>query len=183
MVSNVQQNTDPLFGRPGWAYVDVVRGPVRGPQPRLAQGTGRTGAPSSKGTGPQLPGYVSNNDYDPSPYSYRPPNRESFLNTIPRTINVGDNGRELVGTYEPHDRAIGQRFFHQMRSAANWQVLAYPPDFRNTIQWQQVQGYRVRSMTQSARPLAANSYFLGYQVQSTIQGQIGQNALGYMGSQ
>lgn len=195
-----------------WSYVDIIRGPARGPQPRLAQGTGRTGKPSAPGTGPQLPSYVSDNSYRPNPFTYQPPgNRpfrfvgphtvhtetgsagqlgsffglaqgETFEQGVPRTISTGNNGRELVGTYEPHDFTPGQRFLGQMRSAPNWQVQAYPPDYRNTIQYQQVMKYRVNSVTLSARPLTSNNYFLGYQVQSEIQQQIGQNTLGYMGN-
>ncbi len=177
-----QQQTNPMFGRPIWSYVDVVRGPVAGPQPRLAQGTGRTGKPSATGSGAQLPGYMSDNAYQPSPFTYQPTDRQSFEDVIARSIGIGNNGREMVGTYQPHDFTPGQRFNHQMRRAANWQLMAYPPTFRNTTAWQQVQKYRVNSVTVSARPLAANGYFLGYQVQPEIQGQIGQNALGYMGS-
>lgn len=179
---NTQQQTNPMFGRPVWSYVNVVRGPVSGPQPRLAQGTGRTGKPAATGTAAQLPAYVSDNAYKPSPFSYQPKDRGSFVDFIARTIGSGENGRELVGTYNPHDVTIGQRFNHQMRQAANWQRQEYPPSFRNTIAWQQVPKYRVNSSTVSARPLAANSYFLGYQVQPEVQQQIGQNALGYMGS-
>jgi hypothetical protein len=203
--------TDPLFGRKTWQYVQVVRGPVAGPQPRLARGTARTGKPSYPGTGPQLPAYVSDNDYRPSPFTYQPVRNRPFRfigphtvhteteasqlestfssvpgdtyeKNIPQTIGVGTNGRALVGTYEPHANLVGQRFNHQMRSAPSWQMQAYPPDFRNTIQWQQVMRYRPKSNTLSARPLTANNYFLGYTIQSEVQGQIGQNTLGYMGS-
>jgi hypothetical protein len=177
-----QQQTNPMFGRPTWTYVDVIRGPVAGPQPRLARGTGRTGNPAAAGTAAQLPGYVSDNAYQPSPFTYQPPNNESFEKVIPRTISVGDNGRELVGTYQPHDFAPGQRFFHQLRSAHTWQVQAFGPDFRNTIAWQQVQKYRVKSSTISAQPLSSSNYFLGYQVQPEVQAMIGQSSLGYMGS-
>jgi hypothetical protein len=202
--------TDPLFGRAGWTYVSVVAGPVRGPQPRLAQGTGRTGR-HTQGTGAQLPGYMSDNDYRMSPYEYQPQGHMSFFHIgphtvhtetrasqlgssyrsdapdnyeqiVPRSISVGTNGRDLVGTYQPHDFIPGQRFNHQMRSAPNWQLWAYPPDFRNTIQWQQVMKYRVQSHTISAQPLAQSNYFLGYSVQPEIGAQIGQNTLGYMGS-
>jgi hypothetical protein len=173
---------DPLLGRPTWTYTSVIRGPVAGPQPKLAQGTGRTGKPSAPGKAVQLPSYVSDNDYHPVPFSYGPSFRASFEQLIARTIATGNTGRELVGTYQPYDIMVGQRFNHQMRRAENWQVMSYPPSFRNTQAWQQVQKYRVNSTTVSARPLAANGYFLGYQVQPEVQGQIGQNSLGYMGS-
>jgi hypothetical protein len=177
-----QQQTNPMFGRPTWTYVNVIRGPVAGPQPRLAQGTGRTGKPASPGTGAQLPGYVSDNTYQPSPFTYQPVRNDNFEKEIPRTIGIGQDGRDIVGTYQPHDFTPAQRFFHQLRSANPWQIQAFGPNFRNTIAWQQVQKYRVKSSTISAQPLASNNYFLGYQVQPEIQAQIGQSSLGYMGS-
>jgi len=177
-----QQNPDPLFGRKTWTYVGVVRGPVRGPQPRLARGTGLTGRPAAKGTGAQLPGYVSDNDYAPSPFTYQPRNDQTFLQRVPREFPAAQDGRDIVGTYKPHDFAPGTRFNHQMRSAANWQVQAFPPSFRNTVQYQQAMIYRVQSNTLSAQPLAKSNYFLGYEVQPEIGAKIGQNTLGYMGS-
>jgi len=176
------QNPDPLFGRPTWTYVDLMQGPVRGPQPRLAQGTGRTGLPAASGTGAQLPSYISDNQYEMTPFTYQPPARDSFGGGIPRSIGTGENGRQIVGTYQPYDFTPGQRFMHQMRSAPNWQIMAYPPIFRNIILRQQVQKYKIRSGTISAQPLSSNQYFLGYQVQPEIGSLIGQNALGYMGS-
>jgi hypothetical protein len=77
---------------------------------------------------------------------------------------------------------IGQRFNDQMRRAANWQRIEFPPSFRNTIQYQQAMIYRVKTHTISAQPLAKSNYFLGYEVQPEIGAQIGQNTLGYMGS-
>jgi hypothetical protein len=95
---------------------------------------------------------------------------------------VGVNGRDLVGTYQPHDFTPGQRDFNQWRQAANWQVQEYPPDNRQLLAWQQIQRYRVQSFTQQARPLSQNDYFLGYQVNPAIQAQIGQSTLGNLGS-
>lgn len=174
---------NPLFGRPAWTYVNVMRGPVMGPQPRLARGTGRTGDPSLPGNAAMLPGYLAQNNYQPQGMGYAPDNRESFLSRIPRTIGTGDNGRAMVGTYEPHDSTVGQRFNHQMRQAPNWQVMEYPPDFRNLMIWQQVQKYRIQSRTLSPRPLSSANYFLGYQIDPQIAASIGQSTLGYMGSQ
>lgn len=183
MATQSPQATDRLFGRTGWSYVNIIRGPVIGPQPRLAKGTGKTARRNTKsGIDAQIPGYLASSDYVPTPLEYSPTNQQDFTRKIPRSIATGDNGRQVVGTYNPHDFTPGQRFFHHNRSAANWQVIEFPPSFRNTLQWQQVQRYRVNSLTVSARPLAANEYFLGYQVQSGIQSQIGQNSLGYMGS-
>ncbi len=172
--------SDPLFGRPGWTYVNVVRGPARGPQPKLARGSGQTGAP---GTQSALPSYVSQPDYHPSEFDYQQTLRESFVNRIPRTIFTGDNGRELVGTYQPHDFTIGQRFNHQMRRSHAWQDMSFPPDFRAILQYQQVMKYRVNSITQSARVLDSSNYFLGYQVTPQVAAKIGGSTLGNMGSQ
>ena len=163
-------------------YVTVQAGPVRGPQPRLARGSGKTGDPSLPGNASQLPGYLSDNEYFPVLNTYDPENLPTFLLRIPKTINVGENGRELVGTYQPHDFAPGTRNFNQMRQASNWQVMEYPPDNRNLLVWQQAMKYRTQSFTNSARPLTANDYFVGYQVNPNISAQIGQSGLGYMGS-
>lgn len=176
-------STNPLFRRPGWSYVGPAEAPRRGPLPRLANGTGYTAAKASPpGQAPQLPGFVADNDSYPSLNSYQPENIQNFQIPVPRTINVGSNGREMVGTYEPHDITIGQRFFHQARQAANWQVVVFPPNPRNLLQWQQAQKYRIQTLTMSARPLDSSQYFLGYQVNPQIASQIGQNSLGYMGS-
>lgn len=174
--------TNPLFRRPTWTYVGVSEAPRRGPQPRLAKGTGATGDASLPGNAPQLPGYLSDNEYFPALFAYQPYNRQGFQLPIPRTIGTGEDGRELVGTYQPHDFTPGQRFFHQARQAANWQVMVYPPNLRNLLAWQQVQKYRINSLTMSARPLDSSQYFLGYQLNPQIGAQIGQNSLGYMGS-
>lgn len=174
--------SNPLFGRPGWTYVSVIAGPVRGPQPRLARGSGETGNPSAPGKAGALPSYMSDNEYLPSLDAYSPPDRQNFLYRPPRTINTGDDGRQLVGTYQPHDFTPGQRFNHQMRSAANWQRMEYPPDFRNLLAWKQVEKYRVQAITQAPRVLDSSNYFLGYQVNPQIASTIGSSNLGSLGS-
>src|SRR5947209_3644559 len=174
--------TNPMFGRPVWTYVNTMVGPVRGPQPRLAQGTGHTGDTSLPGNAPQLPGYLSDNEYFPSTFSYDPIDSPTFLGHVPKTIGMGNNGRELIGTYQPHDFTPGTRFNHHMRQAANWQVMEYPPDFRNLLAWQQVRKYRTESFTLSPRPLDSSNYFLGYQMNPQIAAAIGQGTMGYMGS-
>lgn len=174
---------NPMFGRPLWTYVHTMAGPVRGPQPRLAQGSGHTaGAHALPGNSSQLPGYMVDQQYFPSTFSYDPVHSDKFQGFIPRTISTGDDGRSVVGTYKPHDFTPAQRFFSSWRSAASWQVYEYPPDFRNLLAWQQVQKYRATSFTQSARPLDSANYFLGYQVNPQISAQMGQGTLGYMGS-
>jgi hypothetical protein len=69
-----------------------------------------------------------------------------------------------------------------MRQAANWQVMEYPPDFRNLLAWQQARKYRIESYTLSPRPLDSANYFLGYQINPQVASQIGQTTMGYMGS-
>lgn len=182
-MANQAQQANPLFGRPIWSYVNVVRGPVRGPQPKLAMGSGRTGSIAQAGYASTLPGYVSQPDYKPNPFDYQNKLRESFLNRIPRTIRTGENGRELVGTYNPHDVTIGQRFYHQFRSAETWQVMSFAANYRNLLDRQQVMKYRVNSVTQSARVLSSSNYFLGYQLDPSVASQIGANSIGFMGSQ
>lgn len=183
MPSNNQAlQANPLFGRPIWSYVNIQRGPVRGPQPRLAQGTGRTGDPALPGNAAMLPGYLSENDYRPVEFDYSPSFSANFLFRPPRSIKTGDNGRSIVGTYEPHDFTPGQRFLNHMRRAENWQDMSYPPSYRNLLAWQQAARYAIQSYTLSARPLASANYFLGYQIQPEVAQAIGQSTLGYMGS-
>jgi hypothetical protein len=174
--------SNPMFGRPIWSYIKVDPSPVRGPQPRLAQGTGRTGNPALPGNAAALPGYLSDQEYFPTLDTYGPTYDPDFMRLLARSIHVGSNGRSLVGTYQPHDFTPADRWIKSTRRAANWQVMEYPPDNRNLLQWQQVQKYRVSSLTLQARPLASSNYFLGYQVQPTIQAQMGQTTLGSMGS-
>jgi hypothetical protein len=184
----VQQTTAQINGarvtyaRPTWTYTNVQPGPVRGPQPRLAQGSGKTGNSSLPGNASQLPGYLSDNAYFPTLFAHDPINQPVFSSSIPRSIQTGNDGRDLVGTYKPHDFTPGQRFMNQWRQAGNWQVQEYPPDNRQLLAWQQVQRYRVQSYTQQARPLAQNDYFLGYQINPAISAQIGQSTLGNLGS-
>lgn len=176
-------STNPIWRRPIWTYVGFNDSPRRGPQPRLAKGTGGTGGNSLPGNAPMLPGYLTDNAYFPVTFNYQPGNDQDVKIPIPRTINQGTNGRDIVGTYQPHDFVGADRFFHQGRSSTNWQTMAFPPNIRNLLQWQQVQRYRINSVTHAARPLDSSQYFLGYQTNPQVSSQIGQNTLGYMGSQ
>jgi hypothetical protein len=128
-----------------------------------------------------LPGYLSDNQYFPVLNTYDATNKPAFMQRIPKFIPDGENGRELVGTYQPHDFTPGERRFDHMRQAASWQVQEYPPNFRNLLQWQQVRKYRVLSLTSQARPLQSSDYFLGYQINPQISAQIGQSTLGSLG--
>jgi hypothetical protein len=177
-------SVSPLFGRPPWSYSNIQQGPVRGPNPRLSWGSGLTGDHSGPGNASSLPGYVSEAAYFPSTFSYDPVDNPNFTRHIPRSIGQGDDGLHALNpTYKAHDNTQADRFFHQNRQAASWQVYEYPPDYRQLLQYQQVQKYRTQSFTLSPRPLDSSNYFLGYQINPQIAAQIGQGTLGYMGSQ
>lgn len=160
---------NPLFGRPPtYTRTDVVRAPIRGPQPRLAKGTGRTGQPSFPGTQATLGGYVSDNAYYPTTFTYDPIENPIRTKRIAATIplpGTDDGLHALNPTYRAHDFSTGNRFNHQMRSAYNWQVMEFPPDFRNLLAFQLVRKYLLDTVTIQARPLAQSNYFLGYNVQ------------------
>lgn len=165
-------------------YVDVRRTPVRGPQPRLAQGTGRTAAdPTLPGNAPSLPGYLTDNNYQPNIFDYLPTVNENFLQRVPRGINVGIDGLAALNpTYRAHEITIADRFNHQMRRAFAWQEMGYPSSFRNLLVHKQVEKYAIFSNTLSARPLPRNNYFVGYQIDQDIASDIGGQGPGYMGS-
>lgn len=165
-------------------YVEVIRTPARGPQPRLAQGSGRTASdPTLPGNAPSLPGYLTDNQYFPNVFDYMPKLRENYLMPIPRGINVGVDGLAALNpTYRAHEVTRADRFFHHMRQSFAWQDMAYPPNVRNLLQFKQVEKYQVFSNTLAARPLARNNYFLGYQIDQDIASQIGGGNLGSMGS-
>lgn len=174
----------PLFGRPGWTYVNVERSQQMGPTPHLAQGSGHTSRDQPlPGNAPQLPGYLTDNEYFPTENAYQPDHQPSFRSPIPRSIRVGIDGETIVGTYRAHDFTPADRFFNQARQAATWQVQEFPPNYRNLLAWQQVRRYQIESMTEAPRVLDSSNYFLGYQVNRALIGDIGQNTLGSMGSQ
>jgi hypothetical protein len=181
--TTTQTIANPLFGRPIWTYVQVAPGAARGPQPRLARGTGLTGDPSLPGNANRLPGFLSDQEYEPTDFTYAPPYEPTSQVQIPRTIKTGNNGRDVVGTYEPHDFTPGQRWSHHRRSVTMWQEMDFRPGPRNLLAWQQVQRFKIQTLTLSARPLSQDNYFLGYQVQPQTAASIGQSGLGYMGSQ
>lgn len=194
----VQAN--PLFGRPPYAVVRAqgTIGPpltssARGYQSVLGAprqlGTGRTGALSKPGEANVLPGFMAERkSYQPTTFEFAPNLRTSQVDRIPATLATPGtvDGIALLGTYRAHDFTAGRgdlRFNHQMRSAPNWQVMSFPPDFRKLLQWQQVMRYQVMSQTRAARPLRQTDYFLGYVTQPSVAAQIDGNTLGYMGSQ
>lgn len=169
----------PLFGRPGWTYINVVDGPRQGPTPRLAQGTGRTGSPDLRNMGALPNGYLSANDYRPDPYDYSPPTQPAFTKHLPRSIGVGDDGfHALGGTYKAHDYTIGTYTQNHYRSSANWQQMAFPPTNRQLASYQQVAKYNLYNQVASARPLSQNNYFLGYAIDPTQAGAYGGSGMG-----
>jgi len=194
---------NPLFGRPvqrapytqyqtqgalGPPLAGNYQGGATLQQPRQ-MGTGLTGRPSPPGIAPVLPGYMSSNAYQPSgQQEYAPDLEPDFLQRIPATLNTPGtyDGIAMLGTYRAHDFVFGagdMRFNHQKRSAPNWQVMMFPPDFRQLLQRQQVMKYNVRSYTQSSTPVRQTDYFLGYYTQPAVAAKLGVGGLGYMGSQ
>jgi len=182
--TTVQTIANPLFGRPIWSYVKVAPGAIRGPQPRLAQGSGKTGGDSLlPGNSPRLPGYLSDQQYEPTDFTYAPPHEITWQVKIPRSIKTGMDGIDMLGTYRAHDFTPADRWSHHRRSAVMWEAMDYRPGPRNLLAWQQAARFRLQTMTLAARPLTQDQYFLGYQVQPQTAAAIGQSSLGYMGSQ
>ncbi len=178
-------NANPLLNNAIWQYVTSSSAPVAGPQPRLSVGTGNTaGAKNSSGGSNLMGGFATEPDYNPSLPSYSPVDKHSFTTPIPRTIQQGDDGLHALNpTYRAHDFYPGTRFFHQSRQASNYQVMAFPPSFRQLLNYQQVRKYVVLSRTLQARVLTRDDYFFGYQVDPSVAASIGGfNALGNMGS-
>lgn len=161
---SANSTTNPLFGRPGIDYTGRVSTSQAGPIPRMSVGSGRTGVASDRSTGFVPTGNAGQQDYQPQGLEYSPLAVDAFSrpNMPPRTVNLGNNGRELVGTYEPHDFTPVQRFFHNWRAASNWQSIAYGPNWRNLLIWQQVQKYNLFNAVAQSRPLSQTDYFLGY---------------------
>lgn len=174
---------NPLFGRPIWSYININRGPVAGPQPRLAKGSGRTGKPGYPGAGTQLPGYMSDNEYTPTVFTYDPvenPIRQKRLHPSLPVPGKDDGLRALNPPTLAHQVAIGNRFNHQMRSSYNWQTMEFPVNFRNLLSYQLARKYAVNSLVQQARPLPQSNYFFGYQVNPQQIDRYNQSTLGVL---
>ena len=167
-----------LLGRSKWTYQSVVSAPRMGPPARLAYGSGQTGASDDRRTGIQ-PSYVSDYEYHPAPFDYEPGNSPQWLQRIPMAGPFpAFNGRDIVGTYQPHDFAVAQYMYTHSRRADNWQVMSFPPDWRNLIGAQQVSKYQPANLVASARPLQQNDYFLGYQMSMLDGVQFGASGMG-----
>jgi len=158
---------------------------VFGPVSKLGYGTGRTGKSSPKGLQALLPGYASVYEYFPSLFGYYPKFRRNYNLDVPKSINTGNDGIELVGTYRAHDFVIGQRFFSHMRRAPYWQIQEYPPDFRNLLEALKVERFRTESRVIMAKPINTQNYFLGYVTNPTTAHRLGTSAtgMGSLGSQ
>lgn len=167
-----------LLGYPGWRYVSVQTSPRLGPTPRLAQGSGQTGGPDNRSDGTQYGGYLSDSAYFPAPLDYSPETSGNFRAVIPPSVGLGVNGRELMGTYQPHDFTPARYEQHQRRSAENWQVMSYPANWRNLLGAQQAAKYNLYNQVALARPLAQNDYFLGYQMTLSDAASLGVTGMG-----
>jgi hypothetical protein len=160
-----------------WSTLQVLRSPTRGPTPELAQGKPR-GVQALPGNAATLPGYLTQNTYQPNVFEYQPVYQRNKRVTIPRTISVGNNGRDMVGTYDPHDFTPAVRAFTQNRSAPSYQMYSFPPDFRNLLSFQYARTYALQNIIVQARPLPQSNYFLGYTVDPKVAQQLSGGSLG-----
>lgn len=183
----------PLFGRPGFTYVTAAPSARLGPNLKGSPGTGATGPQDARSRGFAPAAYTPQQIVGGVPYDYAPVTASSYdlgepasQAAIPRNIGVATDGRELVGTYTPHDFTPADRFFKQGRSVANWQNMTFGPDYRYLLAHQQVAKYNLRSSIVPSRQLSPQNYFLGYQTSPATAALIGSqgqgNPLGY-GSQ
>jgi hypothetical protein len=159
--------TNPLFGRPSSTnYAPRVSTPQQGPLPKLSLGSGQTGQAADRSqAGFVPPGHLAVvEDYEPVGLDNEPLGIDTFTrpNMPPKSINAGTNGRELVGTYDPHDFTPAQRFIQQWRSAKLWMSPVFGPSWRNLLVWQQVAKYNLYNATAQSRPVSAQDYFAGY---------------------
>jgi len=160
---------NPMFGRPGWTYTNVSQVSGTGPFPRLSQGTGLTGKGANRQKDGFLAGgYISTNNYQPDGFDYQPRVNENWLQRINKHGYAATNGRELVGTYEPHDFTPAEYGLRMSRAAPNWQEMTYPPGWRNTTGWQQVARYNLYQQMAQARPIDQQAYFLPYILQPNV---------------
>src|SRR5262245_43909704 len=86
------QQAAPVYSRP--AYLTTYNSPVLRPKPAMTRnlGTGHSALGATPpGQAPLLPGYVTENEYQPTQFGYQPPLREDFEEHIPRSINVGND--------------------------------------------------------------------------------------------
>lgn len=161
---NLLQN--PLFGRPGVTYTAQFTPPQAGPLPKMSVGSGQTGGTANRSTAGFVPaGHIAVvEDYQPVGLDNEPFQVDTFTrpNMPPKTIGVGTNGRELVGTYEPHDFTPAQRFIQQWRAAHMWMSPVYGPSWRNLLVWQQVAKYNLYNALAQSRPVSQSDYFAGY---------------------
>lgn len=160
-----------------------------GPIPKLSSGSGLTGTGNrdNRALGFAPAGYATQQYMPVTQFDYMPPLDESFdigisektpYAGLPKSIAVGTDGREMVGTYQPHDFTPAAHFFKQGRSGGNWQDMSFGPDYRQLLDQQQVARYNLYNQVALARPLSPNAYFLGYQTQASVSQMIGGTAQG-----
>lgn len=164
--------TNPLFGRPGISYTPRVGNSQAGPLPKMSVGSGQTGQATNRSTaGFVAPGHLAViEDYEPVGLDNEPFQVDTFTrpNVPPKTIGVGTNGRELVGTYDPHDSTPAQRFIQQWRAASMWMSPVFGPSWRNLLIWQQVAKYNLYNAVAQSQPLSQADYFAGYVTPDTV---------------
>lgn len=134
-----------------------------GPVPKLAAGSGYTGAKPASGQAGTLAmaGYVSEEPtYEPVGFEYQPPYNPVWTIPIPRSFPYADPSQLFAPTYRSHDFAPAQRFFNQARSAMNWQQTDYPVPARMLTPHQNPAIYNFYNAIALARPLDQNSFFI-----------------------
>lgn len=169
----------PLFGRPGFNYAYWKPQTRLGTALKGAPGSGRTGGHANRSLGFQSAAYATEQYIDLNQYDYTPTTNpyygiknENNGSSIPRSINVADDGIELLGTYRAHDSTPADRFFKQGRSAAMWEDMTYGPQYRWLLPYQQVARYNIYTELALSRMLPPNAYFLGYQTQPAVAAQL-----------
>lgn len=186
-IPNTNSTQNPLFGRPGLSsvYQATVNTSQAGPILRGSVGSGNTGSGEANRSTGFIPGGSLDvqRDYQPQGLENHPLGSDTFTlpNTPPKALNLGTNGRELVGTYQPHDFTPLQRFINMWRSSYNWQVTGFGPNWRNLLIAQQVQKYNLYTTLAQSRPLSQQDYFVGYVTSPGVAGAAGA-AGGYGGS-
>jgi len=167
-----------------WSYVSQETGLIATPAAKLSHGTGANGKPT-QGTGAQLGAFVSEPDYTASPNTYQPLGSDVFTRHLPTSIGQGDDGLHALNpTYRAHDFRGAEYTQGHYRQARNWQIMAFPPVFRELLQRQQAMRYKTFSNSYAPRVLSRQDYFLSYTPDPSVNAQIGgMNGLGSMGNQ
>lgn len=158
---------DPLFGRPEYM----------GTAPRMSVGT------EFKEPSPPLraPAYEPASAFEDQKGAIQDGDdgasaRHDWLRQAPVTINVGDSGRSVDPTYEPHDFAPAARMVQSFRAAPQWGDYNFGSflGFRSLFIAQQLANrFPVLAATQAMHPLRAADYFLGHTTDPSAAARIG----------